>query len=201
MKFAEINAIFTEKVTEMIYNGYVINTMTMGGSQGDIAAVDFRKGEDVIRVRLHKEMHSMVNGKYVWADCIVLTVGRCLDNAVINNVKAQTYLTIWNGELEVLEERTFWQMQDKRDTDWYIEGDEGFEAIEKNNSRRSELYKVDEIVLNGREKAVLPIVRRRLGKEKYSIKNILKVFKVRNKGENRWEYFVATTNHGTIKIA
>ena len=55
MKSAEINAIYAAKVTEFLTAGYTINTNTMDGSQGEIAKIDFRKGNEVVRVLLHKE--------------------------------------------------------------------------------------------------------------------------------------------------
>ena len=36
MKYADINAIFTAKVAEYIGNGYVINSASMSGHQGEI---------------------------------------------------------------------------------------------------------------------------------------------------------------------
>ena len=51
----DVNRIFTERVTELIAQGYHINTGSMPGSQGEIAKVDLRKGSEIIRVLLeHK---------------------------------------------------------------------------------------------------------------------------------------------------
>ena len=55
MKSSEINAIYAAKVAEFLTAGYTINTQTMNGSQGEIAKIDFRKGNEVIRVLLAKE--------------------------------------------------------------------------------------------------------------------------------------------------
>ena len=48
----DINRMFTEKVTELIAQGYQINPATMSGSQGEYAHVDLRKGTEIIRVLL-----------------------------------------------------------------------------------------------------------------------------------------------------
>ena len=40
MKYAEINKRYTEIVSEYISKGYILNTATMAGSQGEIASVD-----------------------------------------------------------------------------------------------------------------------------------------------------------------
>ena len=47
MKFAEINAIYSNKIATMIGAGYLINTTTMNGSQGEIAHIDLRKENEV----------------------------------------------------------------------------------------------------------------------------------------------------------
>ena len=47
----DINRTFTEKVTELIAQGYQINPATMSGSQGEHAHVDLRKGCGFERVR------------------------------------------------------------------------------------------------------------------------------------------------------
>jgi hypothetical protein len=48
----DINLLFTQKVTELIAQGYQIHTRTMPGSQGEIAKVDLYKGSEIIRVLL-----------------------------------------------------------------------------------------------------------------------------------------------------
>ena len=48
----DINRMFTEKMTELIGQGYQINPATMSGSQGEYAHVDLRKGAEIIRVLL-----------------------------------------------------------------------------------------------------------------------------------------------------
>ncbi len=105
MKFEAINAIYSQKVAALIADGYTINTATMGGSQGDIAAIDLRKGTDVLRVRLHKEMAHRFGEERFWGDGIVLTVGRCTDEQIINATGLGSYMTIWNNRLETVEER------------------------------------------------------------------------------------------------
>ena len=62
MKHTEIEAIFTAKVAEFITNGYTINATTMAGSQGEIAKIDFRKGNEIIRVMLATDTEWTDNG-------------------------------------------------------------------------------------------------------------------------------------------
>jgi hypothetical protein len=202
MKFTEINAIFSQKVAEKLNAGYVLNTNTMGGSQGDIAFVDLRKGDEVIRVRLHREMFSKIVDEktHIWGNYIAITVGKSNDERVIANKGYDGYATIWNNQLEVLEERVFWQM-DSRNSDWFIEGDEGIEALKKNNSRYNYRYPQTNVEIKGAEQIVLPAVKRHLGRKNYGVDNIMKVYKVWDNEEGRYEYKVNTAHHGTIKLA
>ena len=109
MKFAEINAIYSAKVASMLGAGYIINTTTMNGSQGEIAHIDLRKGNEVIRVYLHHELiHNFKEG--IFGDQIILTVGRCNDKDVIATTKYSSYATIWNEKLEVIEEYIYGQL-------------------------------------------------------------------------------------------
>ena len=43
MLFKEIEAIFTQKVTNLIQKGYTFNCNTMSGHQGEIANVDLKQ--------------------------------------------------------------------------------------------------------------------------------------------------------------
>ena len=72
MKSTDINAIYAEKVAEFLNAGYQINTNTMNGSQGEIAKIDFRKGNEVIRVLLHSE--TVWGEHFRTSEAIILTV-------------------------------------------------------------------------------------------------------------------------------
>ena len=118
MKSSEINAIYAAKVAEFLATGYTINTNSMNGSQGEIAKIDFRKGDEVIRVMLHKE--TIWGENFRTNDAIVLTVGRCTDELVINARGFSRDAIIWNNRLETIEERTFFQIGERRGADWYL---------------------------------------------------------------------------------
>lgn len=97
----DINRIFTEKVTELIAQGYQINPATMSGSQGEYAHVDLRKGTEIIRVLLDDASDFMSGLNF-----IRLAVGRCTDQ-----IRMGTFdhlgNTIWNNRLEILFEIKF----------------------------------------------------------------------------------------------
>ena len=50
----DIDRIYTEKVAELLAQGYQIHTGSMGGSQGEIAHTDFIKGSEILRLLLEQ---------------------------------------------------------------------------------------------------------------------------------------------------
>jgi len=196
MKSTDINAIFSAKVAEFLANGYQINTNTMGGSQGEVAKVDFRKGDELIRVLLDRK--TIFNDHFT-CDGIVLIVGRCTDPYAVN---AQGFrdATIWNSHLEIIEERTFCKMGMRwNDSDWYLEGAEAEEAQKKTRERAKLQWSMErhEESRNRKEYTgeeikdiLLPAVRRHLERPKLKADRIDKIVRVWK--ENRFEYTVTT---------
>lgn len=196
MKFAEINTIFTQKVAEYINKGYTFNSNTMSGTQGEIAKVDLRKGTEVIRVRLDTITHEC-------RPAVVLIVGRNTDERIANNTERNGgWYTMWNGKLEVIEERTFWQMQKNfREVDWYIEGDAGKEAIKKTDERLRKNYLTVEHpdrIFEGVEKVIAKAVRRHLERPGFKAQNVKKVWKTWNANEGRYIFKVQTLKHTIV---
>lgn len=194
MKFAEIEAIFTKKVTEYIVNGYSINVSTMGGHQGEIAKVDLRKGTEIIRVFLETRYGDFFTS-------IALVVGRNTDERIANSKGNQFGDTIWNERLEIIEEVIFWQMQKrKRGTDYYLEGEAGEQAMNKSWSRARSNF-VDEHpprTFEGVEKIVAKAVRRHLNRPGFKSQNVCKVWKSWSESENRYIYKVQTLKHTIV---
>lgn len=199
MRFTDINAIYSKKVADLLADGYMINSNTMGGSQGDIAAIDLRKNDDVIRVRLHREMSSSYEGEHFWGDNITLTVGRCTDPDVIRAKEYHSYATVWNNRLEVIEERVFWEMGRSQ---WYIEGEEGKDALRKGAKRycnRNENHPRREFP--GMERHMLPAVKRHLGKDRFPVSKIEKIYKSWDETKNRYIYYASIGNARCIRFS
>ena len=89
----DVNRIYTEKVSELLAQGYQIHTSTMGGSQGDIAHIDLSNGTEILRVYLE----SIPGFGDSYDGYLTLTVGRNTDR--IRNGWSET---VWNEHLEVL---------------------------------------------------------------------------------------------------
>ena len=192
MKFTEINTRFTEKVTLLIYDGYMINAQTMNGSQGEIAHIDLRKGDDLIRVMLTREtFFSYKDG--ISGNLVRLTVGRCSDPAALRAKTPSDYATIWNCQLKIIETIDFWQMED---ADWYIEGDAGKEARKLAGSREKNGCEIR--VMNEWKSVMLPSIRRKLGKKRFPLENVTMLYKTINEGRSE---YCANTTAGIVRFS
>ena len=107
----DINRMFTEKVTELIAQGYQINPATMSGSQGEYAHVDLRKGTEIIRVLLDDASDFMSGLNF-----LRLVVGRCTDQIRMGTFD-RLGNTIWNNRLEILFEIKFAKIAENYFTD------------------------------------------------------------------------------------
>ena len=172
MLFKEIEAIFTQKVNELIQKGYTFNCNTMSGHQGEIAKVDLRKGGDIIRVLMCTEYSRT-------ADMLSVIVGRA------SKVSNRRYETIWNGNLEIVEKLKFYKVSEN----FYVETEAEWQNIR--NMRRERFCRKDKprfVTLS--EKAgeiVLPFVRRQYGFKTCKLKDIDRV--------EKHVYKTATTYH------
>lgn len=204
MKSTEINAIYAAKVAEFLAAGYTINTNSMNGSQGEIAKIDFRKGNEVVRVLLHQE--TIWGERLRTSEAVILTVGRCTDERVINTQGFGRDAIIWNERLEVIEKRTFYRMGRRYDSDWYLEDEEAEKALEKNRKRCSVRWSLEKIHDSWKtrkeykdeatKQILLPAIRRRLGKPKLKVDRIASI--VRTWKENHFEYTVTTVGKNKV---
>ena len=97
MKYIDINRKFTETVSSYIAQGYIINTASMSGSQGEIAHIDLTDGKQIVRVLLDSftewEDYNQLEG-------LKLVVGIAADNVKPND--SQRCDVIWNNRLDVI---------------------------------------------------------------------------------------------------
>ena len=205
MKSTDINNIFSAKVAELLANGYQLNTNTMGGSQGEIAKVDFRKGDELIRVLLYRK--TIWGEDFRTADAIRMTVGRCIDERAIVTGFFRDPI-VWNERLEVLEERTFYKMGETYGTsDWYLEGKEAEEALKKSRDRHKVQWDMEraedrrirkEYTGDTIKKILLPAVRRHMEKPKMKADRIDKI--TRCWKNNRFEYTITTVGKKLVVL-
>jgi len=181
MKFAEINARFTEKVAEYMAKGYTINTASMGGSQGEIGKVDLTNGSEIIRVLLDNfgAPCTRIEGKYYSLDGIKLIVGRVTDDVIPNS--QSTWQTAWNNRLEVLHSEEYYQIgREKRGgIKWYGTKAEAMAQQDKQWRR----YRIREIkdrteLPEACKEVVLPFIRRQPKCKSVRINEIKRIVKV-----------------------
>ena len=90
----DIRSIYTQKVTELLAQGYQIHPETMSGSQGEMAHIDLTNGSEILRVLI--ETHGGYGDSY--GDLLTIRVGRCTEPITSH------WHIIWNNKLETLSE-------------------------------------------------------------------------------------------------
>lgn len=132
-KKQDIDRIFTEKVSELLAQGFQINPATMGGSQGEIAHVDLRKGNEIIRVLLEQDTDWAL-GRPI--DCLRISMGRCTDPLLNQDDSFEMRKIIWNNKLEIISEIRFACIGNRI----YMDITSGREAAKKRFHRRESRY-------------------------------------------------------------
>ena len=122
MKKTELDMIFTNKVSEYIAKGYIINTNSMAGHQGEIAKIDLRKSDEVLRIVM-LQLDFTADGKKF---CIL--VGRSTDTIDLNACSCEI---IWTNHLEIIKKLTFIAISDN----WYLPEEEGKQEYQKKYER------------------------------------------------------------------
>ena len=194
MKYADINALFTAKVAEFLSKGYVINSTSMAGHQGEIAKVDLRNENEIIRIWFGTAYKNFRDG-------LTVMVARCTDERLMAPMTGRRSDTIWTDNMEVIESRTFWQMQrNYREVDFYVEGDAGIEAIEKHEKRCELRYwnQHPQKIFEGVEKKMVPAVKRHLNKSSFKSANIRKVWKQWSADQGKYLYQIQTLKHTIV---
>ena len=101
--FKKINERFSEIVGKYLSEGYVINTGTMSGTQGENAKIDMTDGKTILRILLDDDRCSIDE-----PDSVSIIVGKCTNKARPN--KNNSFDTIWNHELVEVYRETFYAL-------------------------------------------------------------------------------------------
>ena len=147
MKRFEIEKEFTSMVAAYLAEGWVINTKSMGGSQGEEGKVDLVKGEELIRIWMSKEMSRNWLDKGAWSGYIMhLRVGRW------NRPASDSFkhgCTVWMKDLDNFCDKMFYEIESS-DGGWYVEDlEEAMEFQRKHYDRYSKHYQPYEEILSG----------------------------------------------------
>lgn len=129
MKYTEINKRYTAIVNGYLAQGYMINTATMSGSQGERAHIDLTNGTEVIRIVL-QSFHR-------WEDVPVegfeIIVGRAAAEDKVVPHNHEDYATVWNKHLEVISFECFYCIG--HHDNWFGTKEEALEATRKSFER------------------------------------------------------------------
>ena len=119
----EIDSLFTKKVADYIAAGYIINSGTMSGNQGEIGKIDLRKDDTYIRI--------MLSTSDSWEDGnrINLTIGCNTDKIYSVNYRAMQ-------NLKIIETQSFVQVSEN----WYVLPEKYPEIVEKRQERAFRRY-------------------------------------------------------------
>jgi len=162
MKFETINRKFTEKVAEYMARGYIINTSTLGGHQGEIAKVDLTNGTEIVRILLNSvSACDAKNNDYHHFEIVRLLVGRVTDRAIPNS--PNQWNTIWNDNLDTLHVEDFFEIghQQRNGDKWYGTRAEAVAQQNKQRERRRATWEASgEPLSEAAKEIVLPFVRR-----------------------------------------
>ena len=122
MKKNDIRIAYTQKVTELLNQGYTIYPDTMNGSQGEIAHIDLTNGSEILRVLLERDHVWERDEDGYMGDIIRLTVGRAAADTWVGD---RWDGTIWNNRLEPIFQIEWAWLNDGRNDDWYVTMEEG----------------------------------------------------------------------------
>lgn len=131
MKYADINKRFTELTTEYMSKGYIVNTSTMRGSQGEIAHIDLTDGNEIIRIFIQSfsDWRSDIEG-------VEIIIGKSTDG--VKPHLNDTWGTVWNSHLEILHTERFYAIG--RHKDYYVTKEEAESASSLRRERRINRY-------------------------------------------------------------
>ena len=128
MKRVDIDKVFTEKVAEFIGKGYVVNSGTMAGHQGEICKVDLIKGNTLVRIWMGNDWLENFSDRI-----IQIHIG------VITNFTTNGY-TLWMKEFDEYELLTFYEVVEGK---WYTDSEEEFEKIREIKKARRNYKRLD----------------------------------------------------------
>ena len=107
--YVDINKRFTEIVSEYIAVGFVMNTASMNGSEGEISKVDLTDGKEILRVLVRRfddceNLYSLTG--------VEITVGRVPESDRMTPHDGSNWFTPWNNHLNQLRQERFFQIRE-----------------------------------------------------------------------------------------
>lgn len=188
MKRYEIDNELTKIVASYLVKGYIINTNSMNGHQGEEGKVDLVKGEELIRVWLERECKFRGDSYPFFGYIMKLRVGRW-DYPAIESIKYGR--TAWMDDFYILQETDYYQVG----TNWYLSDlNEAIRVKDIQEKRLSLRYKnsIFDIRFDGdRYKSLAKnYLKRKVGYKRVSEEDIVVVRKSPLYKEGGHEYYI-----------
>lgn len=109
MIYKDINQKYTELVSKYLAAGYLINSATMSGSQGETASIDLTNGTQIVRLTI-KTFYDMDD----YLDGVEIIEGRVVESIEPHNEGGRQ--TIWNDRLDVMSCQRYYEVGENRKT-------------------------------------------------------------------------------------
>lgn len=199
MRYSEINARYTAAVTEWMARGYIINTASMPGSQGEVAHLDLTNGQEIIRVLLTSEGGpcESVGERFYDFTRLVLLVGRVTDRTRPHS--SGDYVTVWNNHLEVISQEEFYRIgrMNRSREYWWGTREEAIAQQDLNWERYWRRHVETDRVFDGdaARQVVLPFVRRQNNCRSVRAAEISQIVRRVNPYTGDIRYTVTARNH------
>lgn len=196
MTKTELNNIFTAKVNSYLSKGYTFHLDSMSGSQGEIGKVDLTDGKEVIRILLTKGSEHPEDFSVYFSSVYTITVGRASDYTPYDS-----WHTLWNNKLEILEEEKFYSAGNSNDCNYLVTYEEALANQEKHKARWKAVAaqeKIPEEVTDPNTiKALLPyLAKLRSGCKSVKARHITKVIKSYRSMDGVYEYRITINRKG-----
>ena len=198
----DIRRIYTQKVTELLNQGYILFPDTMNGHQGEIAKVDLTDGKDIIRVLLNREHRYISEGGF-WGDTVTLTIGKAPSDTQLRDEWIDN--TIWNNRLETLFQIEWADLERGTHTrggerHWYTTLEEGAQCTQKRRERyRASFTEAREELGDAYKSAALKWLRKQPRMKTCRLDDIEKMERVTHEDGTRRFEIRAKGQHFTLK--
>lgn len=170
MKYKDIDARMTEIVVDFIRNGWLLNTNSFSGNQGEIAKVDLTNGTDVVRIVLDSFSH-FSDGKseniaeyYISGYRITVGYGNKVDS--FHPHEPSWHSPLWTTHLQNSVSECFYCLGEAcRGVDWFTDNKEEAIRAYRLRSKRyaSKGSSPHHELPDAAKKVALRILRRRKG--------------------------------------
>ncbi len=183
----DIRARYTQKVAELLAQGYQINPETMGGSQGEMAHIDFTNGTEVLRALIEERSSYGEN----YGDLLTIRVGKCTDEL------RGSHQIIWNNHLDTRFEITF----DRLRKGCYTTAEDGKRCADKRFARYRQKHTSDATELGDAYKSVaLRWLRRQPRMKSVKLEDITRMRRKHTR-DGRVRYDIEARGKGYVLMA